>query len=54
MTADTPQAATEALASLVAAVERVVTGGPTTDYSLDVTIYLGADYRRLASYESSD
>ena len=34
--------------------ERVVTGGPTTDYSLDVTIYLGADYRSLTSYESSD
>lgn len=35
-------------------VERVVTGGPTTDYSLDVTVTVGADYRALASYESSD
>ncbi len=34
--------------------ERVVTGGPTADYSLDVTVTVGADYRSLASYESSD
>ena len=32
--------------------ERVDTGGPTTDYSLDVTVYVGADYRALASYDS--
>lgn len=30
---------------------RVVTGGPTTDYSLDVTVTVGADYRTLASYD---
>lgn len=30
--------------------DRVVTGGPSTDYSLDVTVYVGADYRALASY----
>ena len=34
--------------------ERVVTGGPTTDYALDVTVYLGADYRRLDSYDPPD
>lgn len=29
---------------------RVVTGGPTTDYALDVTVYVGADYPRLAPF----
>ena len=32
-------------------VDRVVTGGPTTDYSLDVTVTLGADYARLAPFD---
>ena len=31
--------------------DRVVTGGPTTDYSLDVTVTLGADYARLAPFD---
>ena len=30
--------------------DRVVTGGPLTDYALDVTVYLGADYARLAPF----
>ena len=32
------------------AADRVVTGGPTTDYALDVTVYVGADYRTLAPF----
>lgn len=30
---------------------RVVTGGPTTDYSLDVTLFVGADYRSLTPFD---
>lgn len=29
---------------------RVQTGGPTTDYALDVTVYVGADYPRLSPF----
>lgn len=31
--------------------DRVVTGGPTTDYSLDVTLFVGADYPSLAPFD---
>ena len=31
--------------------EAVVTGGSTTDYRLDVTVTLGADYTRLAPFD---
>ena len=31
---------------------RVVTGGPTTDYSLDVTLFVGADYHTLTPFDS--
>ena len=31
--------------------ERVVTGGPTTDYSLDVTLFVGADYPSLSPFD---
>ena len=31
--------------------ERVVTGGPTTDYSLDATLFVGADYRSLSPFD---
>ena len=31
--------------------DRVVTGGPTTDYSLDVTLFVGADYRTLPPFD---
>lgn len=30
--------------------DRVVTGGPLTDYALDVTVYLGADYAQLSPF----
>lgn len=30
---------------------RVVTGGPTTDYSLDVTLFVGADYPSLSPFD---
>ena len=30
---------------------RVVTGGPTTDYTLDVTLFVGADYRTLPPFD---
>ena len=30
---------------------RVVTGGPTTDYSLDVTLFVGADYPTLSPFD---
>ena len=30
---------------------RMVTGGPTTDYSLDVTLSVGADYRQLTPFD---
>lgn len=30
--------------------DRVVTGGPLTDYALDVTVYVGADYARLTPF----
>ena len=31
--------------------ERVVTGGPTTDYTLDVTLFVGADYPSLSPFD---
>ncbi len=31
--------------------EAVVTGGPITDYRLDVTVTLGADYARLTPFD---
>ena len=30
---------------------RVVTGGPTTDYTLDVTLFVGADYPSLSPFD---
>lgn len=32
--------------------EAVETGGPTNDYALDVTVYLGTDYRALTPFHS--
>ncbi|WP_412069997.1 LytR C-terminal domain-containing protein [Rubrivirga sp. IMCC43871] len=32
--------------------DRVVTGGPTTDYALDVTVYVGTDFEALAPFAS--
>ena len=32
---------------------RVVTGGPTTDYTLDATLYVGADYRQLSPFDDA-
>ena len=31
--------------------DRVVTGGPTADYSLDVTLFVGADYPTLTPFD---
>lgn len=34
--------------------EHVVTGGPTNDYALDVTVYLAVDYPAVAPFEISE
>ena len=34
--------------------DRVVTGGPTNDYALDVTVYLASDYLRFAPFDVSE